>query len=222
MRRYADDTLSRIQGPDVDSTAEYTARLLAIRTGFREGRWCRALYTASNGINLISDLHSDHVKKQINKIKPRHIQIDIGSNDLARLTKKDVDHAGIIAKRACNKAAKIIEAHHSVRSVTLFSVLPREANISCDEAAFLSNAESYSTALKKLCTTTPGVHFERLRGFIGIDVATAKPIEMWSEDLIHMRTAEAPPGTTKQQGGCAMDCYRKRVFFAIKHYLSDQ
>ena len=94
--------------------------------------------------------------------------------------------------------------------------------MSCDEESFRANAASYNKALKKLCRKTPGVHYERLQGFTGIDVATEKPLDMWSDDKIHLRTAVAAPGTDGEAVPTPMDRYQKRLFYVIKHYLSDQ
>ena len=91
-----------------------------------------------------------------------------------------------------------------------------------NEDIFRANAVYYNEALKASCASTAGVYYERLHGFTGMDVCRPKPVEVWSDDKIHLRTEAAAPGTAGATDRTPMDQYRTRLFYAIKHYLSDQ
>ncbi len=117
--RYANDELSRHLGPDVEYSSPNATKLLAICTGFTKARYCKSLYTALKGINLIGNVHKNLLKSEISKIKPRFI-LDIGTNDLARLTGPDEAAAAAITQRTCNKAREIIKTHKSLHAVVVF------------------------------------------------------------------------------------------------------
>ena len=106
VRRFADDKLSRVYRRDVDFECPDAARLLAVRTGFTQGRWCRYLYTISEGINLIKDLRHDRVSEQLKIIEPRVVLLNMSTNNLARLPRADQISAESIAEKHQIKVQK--------------------------------------------------------------------------------------------------------------------
>ena len=189
IRRLRDETFPprvahrRIpRGQDIHHVQQNKARAFASKLRLDDN--IRAIYTASNGINLIKDLHKS--ESLIFQIRPDMILIDIGSNDLANLT--DQDH-----NSALNFAHQVLEFAESLPAhlIIINAILPRSESITCSPETFRYNASHYNRIVSTFCATSPHIKFNKMWGFnfhYDNDTEQTRPVSLWSLDGIHCDT----------------------------------
>ena len=145
------------------------------------------VYTAANDIVFIHEL--EHTRRTIATVKPGVVVIDIGTNDIARLTADD--HVAIL-----NLVTRVYEFARSlhVSLVVVNAVIPRCKGLSCSPDVFMTNAKRYNSILKTLVENSdnPAIVVNKMRGFFGDGFSkNALPVLRWSSDGIHANNAES-------------------------------
>ena len=140
-----------------------------------------AAYTVGDDIVFVCDLPRSH--REVRSVRPAVVVVDIGSNDIARLTA--VDHSAML-RLAMDVHSFALSL--DVAMVVLNAVLPRTDRLACSPETFLANAKSYNKILLNLAGSggSPCVVFNQMRGFFGQSSGSGElPVSSWSSDGIH-------------------------------------
>ena len=200
IRRLRDDCIinnTNRLGHDIGTHSEIKAAQLAKCMGVHHH--VRRIYTHSNYIVTIKDLARCAIL--VSNIKPKIVMIDIGSNDIAHITKVNPALMLNLATQLTDFASQL-----STEVVILNGILPRTAGISADVVTFQKNSDLYNTFLKNICDTSKNMVYNKLRGFTHTwidNVEHSRPVSDWSTDGIHCNTTQS------------MKQYRTRVKQAI-------
>ena len=141
-----------------------------------------SVYTSSNSINLISDLHRS--LSLIHHIKPDILLLDIGSNDIANVHKVDPNLMLELAHELFQFAVST-----QVPLVIINAVLPRTSKISSNPDDFRNNASHFNKSIQVYASDTQNVKYNKMRGFSFYydqhKNERQKPVDHWSTDGIH-------------------------------------
>ena len=156
-------------------------RAAALCRNFNLDENFHAAYTVGDDIVLVSDLPRS--RRDVRALGPAVVVVDIGPNDIARLTA--VDHGAMLRLAMdVHKFAMSLD----VAMVVLNAVLPRTDRLTCSPDIFLTNAKSNNKILCNLAGSegSPCVVFNQMRGFFGQSSGSGElPVSSWSSDGIH-------------------------------------
>ena len=188
IRRLRDDCIPPNKGKhglDIGTHSEINAAKLAKCIGVQHH--VRRIYTHSNYVVSIKDV--TRCALLVTKIKPSIVMIDIGSNDLAHITKVNPGLMLELATKITDLATNL-----STRVVILNGILPRTAGMSTDTVTFLKNSELYNQFLKNICESSTNLVYNKLRGFTHTWIDNTEqilPVSQWSTDGIHCNTQQS-------------------------------
>ncbi len=143
-------------GHDIKENNPGGVRLAATRAGLRPTTACHQLFIVAEQINFISDLNK--TMSCVKAVRPIHMVVDIGSNDLACMTMEDEEQCQIMAKEAVEQCRKFVK--HGAGSVAIFTVIPRAGILRCSPETFEANQGHYNKALRSQCWAEKRVHLE--------------------------------------------------------------
>ena len=200
VRRYRDAKLPRRRyHSDRDITAHQPARAASMAESMRLSRHIHGVYTISQ--NIIYFHHVFLLREPILSLNPRAVIVDIGSNDLARMSTINPRRILQLASDLHNFLLNL-ELH----LVVVNAILPCTAALSCTPATFAANARYYNTYMSEFCDTSPRLVFNKQRGLQYTSTNQPRPVHTRSHDGIHLSTS-----------GSAFACYESR----IRHSLLD-
>ena len=186
------------RGQDVHHVQDRRASTCAKRLGVDKN--IDYVYTSSNLINFIDDLHT--ANSTIDQVRPQIVLIDIGSNDVAQLHTVAPNATLSLANRVFEFAQSL-----NLPLVIINAILPRTSNIHSSAEIFRQNAANYNHALATICSSTDTIRYNKMRGFHYYydhnDQQQHRPVTHWSTDGIHCDTE-----LSKKQ-------YRNRIRHAI-------
>jgi hypothetical protein len=200
IRRLRDDNIHHTKGRhglDIGTHSDINATLFAKCIGVHHH--VRRIYTHTNYILFIKDIA--RCSLLITKIKPGIVLIDIGSNDLASVTKVNPALMLELATQITDSATQL-----SSSVIIINGILPRTAGMTASAETFQDNADLYNRFLKNICETSTNLVYNKLRGFTHTwidNIEQKKPVSDWSTDGIHCNTIES------------MKRYRTRIKQAI-------
>ena len=176
IRRFRDTILrdSPFVGKDILCKNSQAAAIFADKLRINEH--FQQVFTISQRLYFIHQL--SRIQKQLLEIRPDIVLVDIGSNDLANLTFANPGRCLALATAIFDFAQTII----SSTTVIINSVLPRVGRLNCSPKTFLENCTYFNNFLKHLCSSTPNIKYQKLRGFFGSDPEHKLS---WSLDGIH-------------------------------------
>ena len=162
-----------------------------------------ALYTASDDVNLVSDLWKTDASTI--SIEPDIVVLSLGSNDLAQMQAVDWDMVESLCAIIIHFAQELL-TKYGVKSVIINSIVPRTHRISSTPAAFLANMEHFNSIISQWCDKNDNATYNHLRGFYAHyekdNIQSPLPVSHWSNDGIHPNDA-------------FMDKFSQRLRFAI-------
>lgn len=180
VRRLRDHYLPRgMRYRDVGPTHVERAAQLAAKLDMNKN--FTGVYTESDGMVYIRHLES--TRQTIQAVKPAVVVIDIGSNDIAKLTAVNLSRILDMVNEVYEFACSL-----SVSLVVFNAVLPRTAGLSCSPTVFRTNATRFNKLLRGLAggRGSPHLAFNEQRGFFGEGYAMIdRSVSRWSHDGIH-------------------------------------
>ena len=160
VRRFRDAKIRRQRNPtDRDINVHQKSRAASMAASMRLSRHINGVYTISESIIYFH--HVLQLRDVILSVSPREIVVDIGSNDLARITT-------VNPRRILQLAAELhtFVLNLDLHLVVINAILPRTAALSCTPATFAANARYYNTFMSDFCDTSPHLVFNKQRGLL--------------------------------------------------------
>ena len=156
VRRYRDWISPCFPRSDVQPSNKTRAATFA--TALRLDKHFRYVYTVSDNIVFLRDLIN--ALPSILCLHAQIVVIDIGSNDLSKLTSHCPKTTVFIANEIFSFANNVCAPR-----VVINAVLPRVGNLACSPDTFLLNSRDLNNYLSTLCSVESHIHYNKLKGF---------------------------------------------------------
>ena len=168
------------RGRHSDVTPFHPREARAFVRGLQLDNWFSLAYTIAENIVFIRDVISALTD---NDFHSDVVVIDIGSNDIAQVPTQD-------PRRMLEMAHTLHELlhHQSMPLIVVNAVLPRTHRIASTSQTFSANAAHFNNFLSEMCTLSPHIIFNKLRGFQHLHIQgrdIPRPVCQWSDDGIH-------------------------------------
>ena len=180
-----------------------------------------APYTASDDVNLVSDLWKTDASTI--SIEPDIVVLSLGSNDLAQMQAVDRDMVESLCAIIIHFAQELL-TKYGVKSVIINSIVPRTHRISSTPAAFLANMEHFNSIISQWCDKNDNATYNHLRGFYAHyekdNIQSPLPVSHWSNDGIHGQILTATP--LCHLGHCQIPVWGNLMIFEVSYSLMSQ
>ena len=174
-----------------DITAHQTKDATQLAENMKISNHYHSIFVLTHGISMIQDLQAPHCDDTVQQLQPDIVFLDIGTNDVANMTKVSPTSVLTLVTTLTDLAFSL-----PCSKALISAMLPRTGHMIAPTEVFQENQQLFNRMLYHICSTSDKLVFHWPRGFEtahnfqdGVQVPRSRAVSDWSDDGVHCNAA---------------------------------